>query len=119
MGCAGVHLGGLKPERENLRAQPDPAPLTSLHLPTPLCSLLGRDAEFFGPCLHVPVLWTDQSGAPPATLPVVEATSYHPAAGEKDPLAPGTSDEPCVLFLAAPVTCYLTMNKSFSSLGLP
>lgn len=114
-----MHLGGLKPERENPRAQPGPAPLTSLHLPTPLFSRLRRDAEFFGPCLHVPVLWTGQSGAPPVTLPVVEATSYHPAAGERDPLAPGASDEPWLLFLAVPVTCYLTVNKSFSSLGLP
>ncbi|XP_069902509.1 uncharacterized protein [Globicephala melas] len=99
-----------------------PEQLTFLHVylhgPVLLNGLLRRDAKFFGPCLHVPVLWAGRSGALPVTLPVVEATSYRPAAGEKDPLAPGASDEPWLL-LAAPVTCYLTVNKSFSSLGLP
>lgn len=72
------------------------APLIFAYLPAPHCSLLHCDTEFFSLCLHVPVLWTGQSGAPHEALPVVEATSYHPTAGQKDPLASGASADPLV-----------------------
>ena len=74
MGYAEMHLqlGGLKHERDS----PEHTQLHSTYffsLPTPFCSLLCQDAEFFGSCLYVPVLWTGQSGGPPAALPVLEA----------------------------------------------
>lgn len=74
--------GGLKRERENAKhSYAQLHLLPSISLPNSAASSC-QDADFIGPCLHVPVLWTDQSG-PHEALPVVDVTSYPPIAGEK------------------------------------
>ena len=102
---------GIKKKKQTTR----PSSTISLYLPTPPYSLLCQDAECFGPRLHMPVLWTGQSGALCVALPVVEVTFNHPS-GKKDPSAPGVLAESWVLFLVAPVMWYLNTNKPFLTL---
>lgn len=66
-----LQLGGLENGRKT-QTTPRPAPLTSLYLPTLLCSFLGWDAEFFGSHLHVPV-YRQAAPGPAGGLPVLEA----------------------------------------------